>query len=103
MPNWRNTPSGQRAYTLPDGPKGVVDAQAFYYDLLTAAEKRGLQREAGVTATEFQTTLEATFPSGLVQAATRAFNHALYGNHPAHGDHVADMRAELDIAMSEPT
>jgi hypothetical protein len=103
LPNWRNAPSGQRAYTLPDGPKGVVDALAFYYDLLIAAEGRGLQREAGVTASEFETTLEAAFPRSLVQAATRAFNHALYGNHPTHGDHLAGMRAELDAAMSETT
>jgi hypothetical protein len=102
LPHWGNAPSDQRAYTLPDGPKGVVDALAFYYDLLTAAEGRGLQRESGVTATEFQTTLEATFPRSLVHAATRAFNHALYGNHPAHDDYLAGMRAELDAAMSEP-
>jgi MoxR-like ATPase len=30
-------------------------------------------------------------------------NHALYGNHPTHGDHLAGMRAELDAAMSATT
>ena len=80
-----------------------MDALAFYYDLLTAAEGRGLRRATGVTPSEFETTLEAAFPRGLVRAATGAFNRALYGNHPAHGDHIAGMRAELDAAMSEPT
>jgi hypothetical protein len=103
LPHWSNESSGQRTYTLPDGPKGVVDALAFYYDLLTAAEGRGLRRATGVTPSEFETTLEAAFPRGLVRAATGAFNRVLYGNHPAHGDHLAGMRAELDAAMSEPT
>ena len=102
LPGWSKRSSGRRAYRLPDGPSGVVDALAVYYDMLLAAERRGLQRGPEVTASEFQTTLEATFPRGLVQAATGAFNRALYGNHPAQGDRIAGMRAELNAAISKP-
>ena len=78
-----------------------MDALAVYYDMLTAAEGRGLRRAVGVTASEFQTTLEATFPRDLVRTATGTFNRALYGNHPAQHDRIAGMRAQLDAAMSE--
>jgi hypothetical protein len=101
LPRWGKRSSGRRGYSLPDGPRGVVDALAVYYDMLLAAEKRGLRRGPGVTASEYQSTLEATFPRGLVRTATGAFNRALYGNHPTQGDSIAGMRAELNAAMTE--
>lgn len=100
LPGWSKGSSGRRAYRLPDGPIGVVDALAVYYDILSAAEKRGLRRGPEVTATEFQKTLETAFPIALVRAATGAFNRALYGNHPTLGDSIAGMRAELNAAKS---
>ena len=103
LPGWRKRSSGRRAYQLPDGPSGVVDALAVYYDMLTAAEKRGLHRMPGVTPSEYQTTLESAFPIALVRTATGAFNRALYGNHPALGDSIAGMRAALNAATSEPS
>ncbi len=90
----------RRVYGLPDGPSGVVSALRMYYELLTVAEENDIRRGAPDTASEFRPTLRKMFPTGLVEAATSAFNRALYGHHPASEEDVAEMRSMFDAVVS---
>ncbi len=76
---------------LPDGPPGIVEAMRLYYQMLDAAERRGLARLPHQTPQEYRGVLGRLFPHDLVAAATHAFDRAFYGNHPADTDRLAEI------------
>ena len=93
-PGWLKM-GGRSKFSLPDGPPEVIDVLRIYYELLDKAERRGVSRPSNETTTEFQKTLEALFPGGLVRMATEAFNRACYGHYPAHQTLINQMRSDL--------
>ena len=95
-PSWMGRSKKAHAFALPDGHSGVVDVLRIYYQMLMMAETRGFRRRPHVTASEFQETLEGLFPPDLAQMATRAFNHAFYGNHSALEERISSMRTSLE-------
>ncbi len=95
IPNWVGPRRPGRGFNLPDGQPGVVDALRLYYEMLTAAEERGLGRHRHQTPHEYQTTLERVFPKRLVAMATRAFTRACYGGHPANQEQLAEISASV--------
>ena len=103
IPDWLTRGQGRARYALPDGPPGVVDALSLYYDILLMAEKRGIDRNPYETATEHQTVLSQMFPEELIRRATRAFNMAFYGGHPAPAEELTQMRTTLSgLRWTEP-
>gem|GEM_PF-5741628 len=71
--------SEKRAFRLPNDDPGVLEVLQIYYDLLYAAEDRGVVRSTEETTTEFQEKLNKVFAPGLVHLATEAFVFACYG------------------------
>ena len=69
----------KRAFQLPNDDPRVLEVLQIYYDLLYAAEDRGVVQSPAETPTEFQEKLEKVFAPGLVHLATEAFVFACYG------------------------
>ena len=69
----------KRTFRLPNDDFGVLEVLQIYYDLLYAAEGRGVVRSPTETPTEFQEKLEKVFAPGLVHLDTEAFVFACYG------------------------
>ena len=95
IPSWVGPRRAGPGFHIPDGPPGVVDALVLYYDMLTAAQQKGLGRHHHQTPHEYEATLASVFPKGLVSKATSAFVRACYGNHPAAREQIAEMSATL--------
>ena len=55
----------------------------LYYQMLDAAERRGISRLPHQTTQEYRGPLSRLFPHDIVAAVTHAFDRAFYGNHPA--------------------
>ena len=96
FPSGLRRAASHRTYRLPDDESGIVDVFRIYFGMLTLAEERGHPRSPAETPAEYQRTLEDIFPNGLVQRATRAFNHACYGHRSASPEDIAEMRSTLD-------
>ncbi|MQG77364.1 MAG: DUF4129 domain-containing protein [SAR202 cluster bacterium] len=69
----------KRTFRLPNDDFGVLEVLQIYYDLLYAAEGRGVVGSPTEPPTEFQEKLEKVFAPGLVHLATEAFVFACYG------------------------
>lgn len=104
---WKLTPERLRrrrgrSLRVPSGPPGIVDVFKVYYRLLSMAEKQGVRRAPHETANEFQGALEGTLPPDLVRTATRSFNGACYGDHPATQEQISWMRSYLTRLAAGP-
>ena len=84
------------AQILPDGPPGIVEPLRLYYQMLDAAERRGMARLPHQTPQEYRGALARLFPTDIVTAATHAFDHAFYGNHPADREQIAEMSRSVE-------
>ena len=80
---------------LPDGPPGIVEPMRLYYQMLDAAERRGIARLPHQTTQEYRGPLSRLFPNDIVAAATHAFDRAFYGNHPADREQIAEMSSSV--------
>ena len=76
---------------LPDGPPGIVEPMRLYYQMLDAAERRGIARLPHQTTQEHRGPLSRLFPHDIVAAVTHAFDRAFYGNHPADMDRLTEV------------
>ena len=85
----------RRELRAPDGEPGVVEAFEIYYNLLGAAERRGVRRQASESPLEFEVRLGPLFPPELARKATAAFNRACYGNLPPPESDLADLRSAI--------
>ena len=99
VPSILRRPKTKR-YRVPDGPQGVVEACRLYYDMLEAANQRGIVRPPHNTPTEFQPTLERTFPPSVVQPSTHAFNLAIYAHAPAEPSRIHSLRESMKAAIA---
>ena len=68
----------------------------LYYQMLDAAERRGMARLPHQTPQEYRGALARLFPTDIVTAATHAFDHAFYGNHPADREQIAEMSRSVE-------
>lgn len=99
VPSVLRRPKTKR-YRVPDGPQGVVEACRLYYDMLDAANQRGIVRPPHNTPTEFQPTLERTFPPSVVRPSTHAFNLAIYAHAPAEPSRIHGLRESMKAAIA---
>ena len=99
VPSVLKRPKTKR-YRVPDGPQGVVEACRLYYDMLDAADQRGIVRPPHHTPTEFQPTLERTFPPSVVRPSTHAFNLAIYAHAPAEPSRIRGLRESMKAAIA---
>jgi hypothetical protein len=84
-----------RTIPLPDGEPGIVEALRIYYDILTLAEAKGVERAPYETPAEFQSKLEQVFAPRLVQLATSAFVRACYGYRAASEENLTELRLRV--------
>ena len=81
---------------LPDGPPGIVEPMRLYYQMLDAAERRGIARQPHQTPQEHRGPLSRLFPHDIVAAITHAFDRAFYGNHPTDLDRLAEISRSVE-------
>ncbi len=81
---------------LPDGPPGIVEPMRLYYQMLDAAERRGVARLPHQTTQEHRGPLSRLFPNDIVAAVTHAFDRAFYGNHPADANRLAEISRSVE-------
>ena len=86
---------GRGQIPLPDGPPGIVEPMRLYYQMLDAAERRGIARLPHQTTQEYRGPLSRLFPNDIVAAATHAFDRAFYGNHPADIDRLDEISSSV--------
>ena len=79
---------GGRGFNIPNGPPGFMAALRIYYEMLSTARSRKVNRSPHLTPTEFTPHLGTVFPDDLVGSATNAFNRAQYGNIPASDEEI---------------
>jgi len=79
---------GGRGFNIPNGPPGFMAALRIYYEMLSTARTRKVNRSPHLTPTEFRPHLGNVFPDDLVGPATSAFNRAQYGNIPASDEEI---------------
>jgi len=85
----------KRTFRLPDDDPSVLEVLQIYYDLLYAAENRGVVRSPGETPTEFREKLEKVFAPGLVHLATEAFVFACYGRLTPSASQLSVLRLQV--------
>ena len=100
VPGWLRRRRGRPAFALPEGPRGVVEVLRIYYQLLTAAEERGVGRRSHETVSEFEKRLRDVFPQDLVNMVTKAFDRAFYGHYPASEEQISRLRTSLGELMA---
>ena len=98
---WRRRKRGL-AQLLPDGPPGIVEPMRLYYQMLDAAERRGMARLPHQTPQEYRGILARLFPSDIVATATHAFDRAFYGNHPADANRLAEISRSVKGITTGP-
>ena len=81
---------------LPDGPPGIVEPMRLYYQMLDAAERRGVARLPHQTTQEHRGPLSRLFPTDIVAAVTHAFDRAFYGNHPADANRLDEISRSVE-------
>jgi hypothetical protein len=91
--SWRKPQA--RTFRLPNDDPGVLEVLQIYYDLLYAAEDRGVVRSPGETPTEFREKLEKVFPARLVHLATEAFVLVCYGRHTPSASRLSALRLQV--------
>ncbi|MBM3932917.1 MAG: DUF4129 domain-containing protein [SAR202 cluster bacterium] len=87
--------ANKKGYNVPEGPDGIVEVYRIYYDLLTVAEEKGINREDAETPTEYAGKLTKLFPGSFVTNLTEAFNKAHYGNQPSSESVIERLRTAL--------
>lgn len=99
VPNVLKRPKAKR-YRVPDAPPGIAEVFRLCYDMLDAADRRGIVRPLHHTPTEFQPTLERTLPPDVVRPSTHAFNLAIYAHTPAERSRIRRLRESMKAALA---
>ena len=77
---------------------GIAEVFELYFELIAEAVLRGHEFAAARTPNERAAALAAALPGAPVDAITRRFNAACYGDEPTDAATVAALRRELEIA-----
>jgi hypothetical protein len=68
-----------RRFRRPPRPQQALQIRRLYFDMLDAAQARGLERPSAATPLQFAPQLDAHFSSPLPSAISRAFAESRYG------------------------
>ena len=100
LPDWLFPKGAEAALRYPMDRPGITEAYLLYFDLLSAAAKRGHEPVPSSTPRERRPQLEAALPGAPVAAITDCFNAARYGDIPVDEGTAARLRDGLDAAAS---
>jgi hypothetical protein len=78
------------------GGENLDPARRLYYDVLSAAEQRGVERQTGETPLELSPRLESTFAASTPRQITEVFDDVRYGALPPPAEEVQRLRQEWE-------
>ena len=73
-------------------PQQAVQIRRLYFEMLDAAESRGLSRPAAATPLQFAPSLDAHFGSAVPSSISRAFAASRYGELAIDAEEVREVR-----------